>query len=189
MRRRTIQRGSSWASALSAQIPRDAAPTVPSVVLNDGCMHPVLGFGTYKAGGFVPASASAAGTSESAASSADAEKVVKNAISAGYRFLDCAQFYENEKEIGRAIEAAGAHSHPHSLILTFAQCVVLLYTHAYTLNAGVQREDMYLASKVWYTAYRITDFITLLSEDSQEYNDLCRSGGSQTASRTRTAGA
>jgi diketogulonate reductase-like aldo/keto reductase len=45
---------------------------------------------------------------------------VKNALEVGYRFFDCAQFYNNEKQVGAAIA-----------------------------SAGIPRAELYLASKVW----------------------------------------
>jgi len=100
-----------------------AAMTVgPTVTLNDKTTHPIVGYGTYKVG-FIPASASAAvaGTApaDEAVSAADC---VKQALEVGYRFLDCAEFYNNEEEVGKAIAAS-----------------------------GVPRSDLYLASKVWTT--------------------------------------
>eukprot|EP00316_Scyphosphaera_apsteinii_P024575 CAMPEP_0119313574 /NCGR_PEP_ID=MMETSP1333-20130426/29535_1 /TAXON_ID=418940 /ORGANISM="Scyphosphaera apsteinii, Strain RCC1455" /LENGTH=314 /DNA_ID=CAMNT_0007318431 /DNA_START=50 /DNA_END=994 /DNA_ORIENTATION=+ len=92
------------------------------IVLNDKTLHPPVGYGTYKVG-FVPASASSAAAGnaqpEGAVSAADC---VQQALEVGYRFLDCAQFYGNECEVGRAIAAS-----------------------------GIPRADLYLASKVWTT--------------------------------------
>ena len=96
--------------------------TVPTLTLNDGTSHPVMGYGTYKVG-FMPASASAvAAGSEAAETAVSAAECVEQALAAGYRFLDCAEFYGNEAEVGRAIAAS-----------------------------GVPRSELYLASKVWTT--------------------------------------
>eukprot|EP00929_Paragymnodinium_shiwhaense_P054484 TRINITY_DN2730_c1_g1_i3.p1 TRINITY_DN2730_c1_g1~~TRINITY_DN2730_c1_g1_i3.p1 ORF type:complete len:404 (-),score=87.02 TRINITY_DN2730_c1_g1_i3:47-1258(-) len=94
---------------------------VPAVQLNDGSMMPLMGYGTYKVG-FVPASASsaAAGSEDSGATQRTASECVLDALKVGYRFLDCAQFYGNEAEVGKAIK-----------------------------ESGVPREDLYLESKVW----------------------------------------
>jgi len=71
--------------------------------------------------GVVPASASsavAAGSTETdAVNPADC---VATALEIGYRFLDCAEFYANEKAVGEGIK-----------------------------RSGVPREELYLASKVW----------------------------------------
>jgi diketogulonate reductase-like aldo/keto reductase len=97
--------------------------TAPSIKLNDGFLHPAIGYGTYKVG-VVPASASsavAAGAS-GATEVADAAECVATALKMGYRFLDCAEFYANEKAVGEGIA-----------------------------RSGVPREELFIASKVWTT--------------------------------------
>mmetsp|Transcript_53569 Transcript_53569/g.106271 ORF Transcript_53569/g.106271 Transcript_53569/m.106271 type:complete len:365 (+) Transcript_53569:2-1096(+) len=105
-----------------------AFPSVPSFngneqsfTLNDGTQHPAIGFGTYKVG-FIPASASASasGEEDAGAQGPTARECVTAALEVGYRFLDCAQFYGNEAEVGAAIA-----------------------------DSGVDRKNLYLASKVW----------------------------------------
>ena len=64
-------------------------PQIPHVTLSDGRAIPQLGFGTYQ----VPPE--------------DTEKVVSQAIEAGYRHLDTAQMYGNEAGVGRAVAASG----------------------------------------------------------------------------------
>ena len=66
-----------------------------------------VGFGTYKVG-FIPASASAAagGQQQAGGTEVTARQCVKLALDVGYRFLDCAQFYGNEKEVGLAIKVS-----------------------------------------------------------------------------------
>ena len=91
----------------------------PSIPLRDGIPHPAIGFGTYKVG-FIPASASAA-ASESAPQRT-ARECVADALSVGYRFLECAEFYGNEHEVGKAIA-----------------------------DSGVNRSDLFICSKVWTT--------------------------------------
>jgi diketogulonate reductase-like aldo/keto reductase len=85
------------------------------VTLNDGNKHPLLAFGTYKIG-VVPASASAG-----ALPTRPATDVIKDALGAGYRAFDCAQFYINEPEIGAALAAC----------------------------PEIKREELFLISKVW----------------------------------------
>jgi len=93
---------------------------LPGLALSDGTMHPLLGYGTYKVG-FVPASASAAaGGQLSGEEGPSARDCVRAALEVGYRFLDCAQFYGNEAQVGAALR-----------------------------DAGVPRHELYLASKVW----------------------------------------
>ena len=59
---------------------------VPTVKLNDGTKMPMVGLGTLQ--------------------SQNLEQVVITAIEAGYRHFDCADFYGNEDEIGRAFRKA-----------------------------------------------------------------------------------
>lgn len=94
-----------------------ASLSTRTITLPSGAPHPPLGFGTYKLG-VIPASA--AGAAASTASPGDAQAVVATALKAGYRFLDCAQFYANEPAVGRAIA-----------------------------GSGVSRGELFLASKVW----------------------------------------
>jgi 2,5-diketo-D-gluconate reductase A len=66
-----------------------SSPHIPTVTLNNGVQMPVLGFGVYA----VPAE--------------ETERVVTDALAAGYRHLDTAAAYENEAAVGRAIAASG----------------------------------------------------------------------------------
>jgi 2,5-diketo-D-gluconate reductase B len=67
-----------------------------------GVRVPALGFGTWQITG------------------ADAEEAVRDALEIGYRQIDTARMYENEREVGRGIAAS-----------------------------GVAREEIWLTSKVW----------------------------------------
>lgn len=60
-----------------------------SVTLNDGNSIPTVGFGVYKI------------------SPADTEQAVTTALAAGYRHIDTAALYGNEREVGRAVAASG----------------------------------------------------------------------------------
>jgi 2,5-diketo-D-gluconate reductase A len=62
---------------------------IPTVTLNDGVRMPILGFGVFQ----VPAE--------------ETERVVSDALAAGYRHLDTASAYGNEEAVGRAIKASG----------------------------------------------------------------------------------
>src|SRR4051794_20816405 len=64
-------------------------PQVPTVTLNNGVPMPVLGFGVY------------------AVAAQETERVVTDALAAGYRHIDTAAAYENEAAVGRAIAASG----------------------------------------------------------------------------------
>ncbi|OII22077.1 aldo/keto reductase [Frigoribacterium sp. MCBA15_019] len=78
---------------------------VPRITLNDGRTIPQLGLGVYKV------------------ADDEAERVVETALGEGYRHLDTAEFYANEKGVGRALEAS-----------------------------GVPRDEVFLTTKVWNTA-------------------------------------
>eukprot|EP00560_Eucampia_antarctica_P009574 CAMPEP_0197828120 /NCGR_PEP_ID=MMETSP1437-20131217/4761_1 /TAXON_ID=49252 ORGANISM="Eucampia antarctica, Strain CCMP1452" /NCGR_SAMPLE_ID=MMETSP1437 /ASSEMBLY_ACC=CAM_ASM_001096 /LENGTH=328 /DNA_ID=CAMNT_0043429233 /DNA_START=131 /DNA_END=1117 /DNA_ORIENTATION=- len=95
----------------------------PSIPMDGGkSSHPSIGFGTYKVG-FIPASASSAVAATSSTSSErTAEECVLDALNVGYRFLECAEFYGNEAQVGKAIS-----------------------------KSGVPREEIFICSKVWTT--------------------------------------
>jgi len=100
---------------------REALINCPTIKLNNGMSHPAIGFGTYKVG-FIPASASAAVAGASESQQRTAKECVLDALNCGYRFLECAEFYGNESEVGKAIA-----------------------------ESGIQREELFLCSKVWTT--------------------------------------
>ncbi|XP_015112513.1 1,5-anhydro-D-fructose reductase [Diachasma alloeum] len=83
-----------------------SAPTVPKVKFSNGRFMPMLGLGTYE---------SLAG---------NVERAVKYAIDNGYRHIDTAFFYQNEKEIGNAISAK-------------------------IKDGTVTREDLFITTKIW----------------------------------------
>ncbi|XP_074051020.1 prostaglandin-E(2) 9-reductase-like [Macrotis lagotis] len=84
------------------------------VTMNDGNTIPVLGFGTY---------------APSSVPKGEAEKATKVAIEVGYRHIDGAFLYENEKEVGQAIRAKIA-------------------------DGTVTREDIFYTGKLWSTYHR-----------------------------------
>lgn len=102
---------------------KDNLINCPSVELQNGQSHPAIGFGTYKVG-FIPASASSAvaGTESNSEKQRTAEECVSDALECGYRFLECAEFYGNESEVGKAIA-----------------------------KSGIPRSDLFICSKVWTT--------------------------------------
>ena len=59
------------------------------ITLNNGVKMPLEGFGVFQ----IPED--------------DCEQVVQNAIAAGYRLIDTASSYQNEKAVGRAIRSCG----------------------------------------------------------------------------------
>ncbi|ROS51411.1 aldo/keto reductase [Frigoribacterium sp. PhB24] len=78
---------------------------VPQITLNDGRTIPQLGLGVYKV------------------ADDEAERVVETALAEGYRHLDTAEFYANERGVGRALR-----------------------------TSGVPRDEVFLTTKVWNTA-------------------------------------
>ncbi|XP_036616590.1 prostaglandin-E(2) 9-reductase-like [Trichosurus vulpecula] len=84
------------------------------VTMNDGNTIPVLGFGTYGPR-TVPKS--------------ESEMATKLAIEVGFRHIDGAFFYGNEKEVGQAIQAKMA-------------------------DGTVTREDIFYTGKLWSTCHR-----------------------------------
>lgn len=76
---------------------------VNTITLNNGLKMPAMGFGTWQAP-----------TSEITI------EAVKNAILCGFRLIDCAAVYGNEKEVGAGIKAS-----------------------------GIPRKDLFLAGKLW----------------------------------------
>jgi 2,5-diketo-D-gluconate reductase A len=63
--------------------------TVPSIALNDGNAIPQLGFGVFQV------------------KPADTAAAVRSALEVGYRHIDTAEMYGNEKEVGQGIRDAG----------------------------------------------------------------------------------
>lgn len=76
------------------------------VTLNNGVIMPTLGIGTFLI------------------SPPDAYNGVKEALKMGYRHIDTANMYGNERAVGRAIK-----------------------------DSGIPREDIFLATKIWPTEY------------------------------------
>ena len=72
------------------------------IILNNGVEMPVLGFGVYQVGETV------------------CEQCVRDAIAAGYRSIDTASAYLNERAVGRAIR-----------------------------RSGVPREELFITTKLW----------------------------------------
>jgi 2,5-diketo-D-gluconate reductase A len=66
------------------------ASTAPTVELAHGAAMPVIGLGTWPM------------------DDAEAERVVSEAIGLGYRLIDTAENYENERGVGAGIKASGA---------------------------------------------------------------------------------
>lgn len=96
------------------------------IKLNDGNKMPSLGLGTFLL------------------KPIDAEKAVYNALKNGYRLIDTANAYMNERAVGRGIK-----------------------------NSGVRREDIFLESKLWPTVYtKDTAIDEMLDRLGTDYVDL-----------------
>ena len=95
-------------------------------ILENGVELPFIGFGTYKV---------------------KEEQIILDALDAGYRHLDTARMYENEKMIGNVIR-----------------------------DYGIQRRDLFLTSKVWKTDLgydnTLRSFETSLNDLGVQYLDL-----------------
>ncbi|KUF07924.1 aldo/keto reductase [Leucobacter sp. G161] len=63
--------------------------TIPNITLHDGTEIPQLGLGVFKV------------------DPGEAQRVVEDALAAGYRHIDTAAIYRNEAEVGAAIAASG----------------------------------------------------------------------------------
>lgn len=102
--------------------------------LNNGLKMPVMGFGTWKA-----------------KAEGEAAAAVFEAIKAGYRHLDCAYVYGNEKEVGEGIKKA-------------------------LEELGIKREDLFITSKLWNTRHNPQDVEPSVKESlallGLEYLDL-----------------
>lgn len=78
-----------------------------SMTLNNGVLMPALGFGTYKMG-----------------SDAECAEGVSLALRAGYRLIDTAQAYKNERAVGEGIR-----------------------------QSGIARSELFVTTKLWFTAF------------------------------------
>lgn len=96
------------------------------IELNDGQKMPLIGLGTFLM------------------SPIQAEEAVYNALKAGYRLIDTANAYMNERDVGRGIR-----------------------------KSGVSREEIFLESKLWPTVYtKETAVDEMLERLGVDYVDL-----------------
>ncbi len=87
----------------------------------DGSKMPVIGLGTWKS------------------SPGKVKDALQNAIQFGYRHIDCAAVYQNEKEVGEGIKAGLA-------------------------SAGIPREELWVTSKLWNNAHKKEDVLPALKK-------------------------
>src|SRR3954447_826576 len=103
--------------------------SIPNIELNDGTTIPQLGFGVFQI------------------DPAETAEAVQRALSIGYRHIDTAEMYRNEREVGEGIRAA-----------------------------GIERSDVYVTSKLNNGFHEPDDarraFDTTLSDLGSDYVDL-----------------
>ncbi|MEO6126032.1 MAG: aldo/keto reductase [Ilumatobacteraceae bacterium] len=106
-----------------------ATPAVPAHPLSDGSTIPQLGFGVWQ----VP--------------DAEAETAVSEAFRVGYRHIDTASIYGNERGVGRAIAASGIPREDIYVTTKLWNADHLKADEAYSKSLhklGLERIDMYL---------------------------------------------
>lgn len=92
-----------------------------SITFSNGDQMPIIGLGTWKS------------------KPGEVYQAVLWAIEAGYRHIDCAAIYDNEKEVGNALEKA--------------------------FNSGlVKREELFITSKLWNSNHRLDDVVPALKK-------------------------
>src|SRR5690625_599296 len=92
-----------------------------NLVYTNGDRMPLLGLGTWKS------------------ISGEVYEAVKEAIRTGYRHIDSAAIYKNEKEVGQAI----------------AELIA---------EGVVRREDLWITSKLWNDSHHVEDVLPALEE-------------------------
>ena len=106
-----------------------SSPKIPVIELNNGQKIPQLGYGVY----LIP--------------NGETEKCVLEALKIGYRHIDTAHAYGNEKEVGSAIK-----------------------------KSGIPREEIFVTSKLWITEYgqgrTLSQIDKMLKRFDLEYIDL-----------------
>jgi len=81
----------------------------------------------------------------------DTQMLTEEALKAGYRHLDCASFYKNEAEVGKALRALGITSKPEKKEVVEQE---EKDDKAETVEPPfLKREDLFITSKVWMTEY------------------------------------
>ncbi len=108
---------------------------VPKKTLASGAKIPVIGLGTFGSDNY---------------SNAQIAEAVLGAAAVGYRHIDCASVYGNEKEVGQSLQTI--------------------------LQGGIPREDLWITSKLWNDKHAEEDVIPScrqsLSDLGLDYLDL-----------------
>ena len=103
--------------------------TMKEVRLNNGVIMPAIGFGVFQ----IPEN--------------ETERVVTDALEAGYRMIDTAAAYFNERQVGDAIR-----------------------------HSGLKREDLFVTTKLWVQDYEYEDtlraFDNSMKQLGLDYLDL-----------------
>lgn len=92
-----------------------------SITFSNGDQMPIIGLGTWKS------------------KPGEVYQAVLWAIEAGYRHIDCAAIYDNEKEVGNALDKAFK-------------------------DGLVKREDLFITSKLWNSSHRLDDVVPALKK-------------------------
>jgi len=120
---------------MDSQLEKIDANSVPYRTLYTGAKIPAIGLGTFGSDRF---------------SAGDIAAAVFGAINIGYRHIDCASVYGNEKQIGVSLQKV--------------------------MNSGIQREELWITSKLWNDKHAEKDVILAcqqtLKDLQLEYLDL-----------------
>ncbi len=92
-----------------------------NIKFNNGDLFPAVGLGTWKAKG------------------GDVKQAIRDAVHSGYRHIDTAAIYDNEEEIGEALE--------------------ILFK-----SGEIKRSDLFITSKLWNDAHHPDDVLPALKE-------------------------
>lgn len=133
--------------------------SVPNVTLNNGVKMPQLGFGVWQ----VPDD--------------EAERVIAQALEAGYRSIDTAAIYANEEGTGKALAASGLPREElfvttklwNSAGETWTRDSVLREFDASLARLGLDYIDLYLVH--WPRPMR-DDYLTVL----RTFDEIARTG-------------
>ena len=107
--------------------------------LHSGQKMPLLGLGTWKS------------------KPGQVEEAVKSAIDIGYRHIDAAHIYGNEKEIGTALKEKIGKFLDNKLILNRMIAWHKMIVRTYFLGSVCSREELFITSKLWSTNHRPED--------------------------------